>query len=178
MDRLNKMVIGLMLISLSFSCAAHKPIDQARHAPLPPPESSDHKTDHQPVPEPLSHQRELIAHYAIQSLGIPYKWGGQSPETGFDCSGLTSYTYKQAGIVIPRTTQAQLEKGRSVEKNKLQVGDLVFFKGTQKKGGLHVGIYLGDGVLIHAPSSGGHVSFEELDHPYFKEYYIGARQFL
>jgi len=178
MDRFNKIIICLVFVSLSFSCATKKPVDQVQHVPLPPPESQIQKTNPEPPPVQLSYQRELIAHYAIQSLGIPYKWGGQSPETGFDCSGLTSYTYRKAGVIIPRTTQAQLENGRFVEKNKLQVGDLVFFKGTQKKGGLHVGIYLGDGVLIHAPSSGGHVSFEELDHPYFKKYYIGARQFL
>ncbi len=178
MNRFKKYLSCLMLIALSFSCAAHKQIDHAQQVPPPQPESSLQDTDRHLPPVQLSQQREIIAHYAIQSIGIPYKWGGQSPKTGFDCSGLASYTYKKAGIVIPRTSKAQLASGQFIEKNKLQVGDLVFFKGTQKKGGLHVGIYLGDGVLIHAPGKGRHVSFEKLDHPYFKKYYIGSRQYL
>ena len=178
MDRFKKIVFCLMLIALSFSCAAHKQIDHAQHVPPPQPEPNVQDTDRHFPPVQLSQQREIIAHYAIQSIGIPYKWGGQSPETGFDCSGLASYTYKKAGIVIPRTTKAQLASGQFVEKNKLLIGDLVFFKGTQKKDGLHVGIYLGDGVLIHAPGKGSHVSFEELNNPYFKKYYIGSRQYL
>jgi len=176
MDIFKKYFFCIMLVALSFSCSAHKKTDPILHIPRP--ETSVQDTDlHHPEVK-LSQQREIIAHYAIQSLGLPYKWGGQSPKTGFDCSGLASYTYKKAGIILPRTAKAQLGNGRSVEKNKLQVGDLVFFKGPEKKGGLHVGIYLGDGVLIHAPGKGGHVSFEKLDHPYFKKYYIGSRQYL
>ncbi len=178
MDRLIKYFSCLMLIALTFSCSVHKEKEHKLHIPPPTTESYTKDTDLHHPPIKLSQQREIIAHYAIQSLGLPYKWGGQSPKTGFDCSGLTSYTYKKAGISIPRTAKAQFAKGRFVGKNRLQVGDLVFFKGPEKKGGLHVGIYLGDGVLIHAPSKGGHVSFEKLNNPYFEKYYIGSRQYL
>jgi len=134
MDRFKKIVFCLMLISLSFSCAAHKQIDHKQHVPPPQPESSVQETDLHHSPVQLSQQqREIIAHYAIQSIGIPYKWGGQSPETGFDCSGLASYTYKKVGIIIPRTAKAQLDNGQFVAKQNLQVGDLVFFKGPPKK---------------------------------------------
>ena len=178
MNRFKIYLFCLMLIALSFSCAAHKQIDHKQHIPPPLPESSLQDADQHLPQVKISQQREIIAHYAIQSIGIPYKWGGQSPKTGFDCSGLASYTYKKAGIILPRTAKAQLASGQSVEKHRLQVGDLVFFKGPEKKGGLHVGIYLGDDVLIHAPGKGSHVSFEELNNPYFEKYYIGSRQYL
>ncbi len=177
MDRFKKYFSCLMLIALTFSCAAHKEIDHKLHIPPPKTESHTRDTDLYQPPIKISKQRNIIAQYAVQSIGVPYKWGGQSPETGFDCSGLASYTYKKAGIILPRTAKAQLDTGQSVEKHRLQVGDLVFFKDPEKKGGYHVGIYLGDGVLIHAPGKGSHVSFEELNNPYFKRYYIGSRRY-
>ena len=86
MDRFTKLFLFLLLILLLFSCSAHKKVAYNNHTPPPQTESSN--------------QRKIIVQYAIKSLGLPYKWGGQSPETGFDCSGLSTYTHKKAGIII------------------------------------------------------------------------------
>jgi len=172
----------MILITLSFSCASHKEKVYKKH--IPPTEKGTHAQD-QPVQDPglvhpqsqLSEQKKNIVRHAVQSLGLPYKWGGQSPESGFDCSGLTSYTHKKAGIIIPRTAKAQFSKGQSIEKKNLQAGDLVFFNAPQKKGGWHVGIYIGKGHIIHAPGKASPVTYGDLNHPYFKKYYKGSRRY-
>lgn len=86
---------------------------------------------------------------AYSQLGVPYVWGGTSPGSGLDCSGLTQYAYRQAGIEIPRVTYDQINVGRKVSLNDLQPGDLLFPADTS-----HVSIYLGDGNVIHAPQTG------------------------
>jgi len=175
---MKKNIACLICIALFFSCAAHKKTDHT--PPLPPllPESQTRDTKpHKPEDE-LSAQRKIVARYAIQSIGAPYRWGGQSPETGFDCSGLTSYTHKKAGISIPRTARSQFNKGKFVAKKNLLIGDLVFFKSPQKKGGFHVGIYIFDGLFVHSPGKGSQVGYGDLNNPYFKKYYIGSRRYL
>ncbi|MDV6278822.1 C40 family peptidase [Rhodococcus erythropolis] len=91
--------------------------------------------------------------YAEGKLGAPYVWGASGPDT-FDCSGLMQWAYQQVGIDIPRTSQAQETSGERVALDALQPGDLVFFSN-----GEHVGMYTGDGTVIHAPTSGDHVKF-------------------
>lgn len=177
MDRFKKYFSCLMLIALTFSCAAHKEIDHKLHIPPPKTDSHIKDTDLYQPPVKMSKQRNIIAQHAFQSIGVPYKWGGRSPETGFDCSGLSSYIHKMAGIIIPRTAKAQSNKGQIVEKQNLQVGDLVFFKDPKKMGGYHVGVYIGIGLLIHAPGKGSHVTYEALNNPYFNRYYIGSRRY-
>ena len=167
-----------MLIALSFSCAAHKGIDHKLHIPPPKTESHTKDTDLYQPPVKISKQRNIIAQHAIQSIGIPYKWGGQSPETGFDCSGLSTFIHKMAGIIIPRTAKAQFDKGQFVVKQNLLAGDLVFFKDPQKKGGWHVGIYIFDGLFVHAPGKGSRVTYGDLNNPYFQKYYIGSKNYL
>lgn len=92
---------------------------------------------------------------AQEYLGTPYAWGGNSP-TGFDCSGLAQYIYAKSGITIPRTTYDQFQSGLAVPKGQLEVGDLVFFKGSDSRNGLpgHVGIFIGNGMMIEAPHTG------------------------
>ncbi len=167
----------MILIALSFSCASHKDTVYQKH--IPPTEKGTPAQDPS-LPHPqiqISEQKKMIARAAVKSLGLPYKWGGQSPETGFDCSGLTSYTHKKAGIIIPRTAKAQFNNGQFVEKKNLQIGDLVFFNTPKKKGGWHVGIYIGKGHIIHAPGRGSPVTYGNLNHPYFKKYYKGSRRY-
>lgn len=129
-----------MLIALFFSCGFHKEKVYERQIPPPKPEEhilkpesnlKDKSLFHPEIK--LSQQRKIVSRHAIKSLGLPYKWGGQSPETGFDCSGLSTYIHKKAGIIIPRTVKAQFNKGLFVAKQNLLIGDLVFFKGPQKK---------------------------------------------
>ncbi|MCD2157893.1 C40 family peptidase [Rhodococcus cerastii] len=104
-----------------------------------------------PSVSPSPEQRALT--YAESKLGTPYVWGATGPDT-FDCSGLMQWAFKQAGVDIPRTSQAQEASGEPVSLDALRPGDLVFFSN-----GEHVGMYSGDGTVIHAPTSGDHVKF-------------------
>lgn len=110
---------------------------------------------------------------AMQYLGIPYKWGGASPTTGFDCSGLVQYVYAQVGISLPHYTVAQWNYPGAVPvpKNQLQPGDLVFFNGLD-----HVGIYIGYGDFIDAPHTGADVEIDSLSERWFASRYDGARR--
>lgn len=112
---------------------------------------------------------------ARTQLGRPYKFGGKTPATGFDCSGLVYWTYKQFGSVVPAGTQTLWSQGRSVDRDDLEIGDLVFFDTRSVKPG-HVGFYTGGGKFLHAPSSGGKVREERLDHVYWKKAWYGARR--
>lgn len=117
-----------------------------------------------------------IANYALQYLGKPYVYGGNSPK-GFDCSGLTSYVYKQCGYSINRTASGQLDNGRSVSKSELQPGDLVFFnEGSSKSRATHVGIYIGGNEFVHAANPRKGVVTTSMNSSYYSAYYIGARR--
>ena len=109
-----------------------------------------------PAPQISTGQRILDA--ASTRVGSPYVWGATGPSS-FDCSGLTSWAYKEAGISIPRTSQAQIGGGTQVSKADLQPGDIVAFY----SGASHVGIYAGNGQVVHAPYSGTSVSYAPLD---------------
>jgi cell wall-associated NlpC family hydrolase len=110
-----------------------------------------------------------------QLIGTPYRYGGTSPERGFDCSGLVQYAYARAGVRIPRTVARQWRQAHPVAWSTLRPGDLVFFD-TSAKGG-HVGVYVGNGEFIHAPSSGGRVRRDRLDNPYWRPRIRGLGSF-
>ena len=110
---------------------------------------------------------------AKQHLGVPYKWGGTTP-SGFDCSGFVYYVLRCNGINVSRTQTAMYSEGKPVSKSNLQPGDVVFFQNTYKAGLSHVGIYVGDGQFIHAPSSGKVVSYADLYSDYYVAHYYGA----
>jgi cell wall-associated NlpC family hydrolase len=119
--------------------------------------------------------RELALH-ALSYVGVPYRYGGTSPETGFDCSGLVHYVYSRgAGMVLPRTTEALSEIGAAIGVDELETGDLVFFD-TLRKPYSHVGIYLGDQRFIHAPTTGGYVELVDLRTRYWQSRFSGARR--
>ena len=106
---------------------------------------------------------------ALRYLGIPYRWGGASPSTGFDCSGLVMYVYAQLGIQLPHQSEAQWGYGVPVPRNELQPGDLVFYDGLS-----HVGIYIGNGEIVHAPQTGDVVKIAPLAQG--GATYVGARR--
>lgn len=118
---------------------------------------------------------QRIVSVAETCLGVRYVWGGESM-SGFDCSGLVYYTLKTLGYNPYRTASSQYKMGTYVSKDNLQPGDLVFFSGTYKSGISHVGIYVGDGQFIHAPSSGKVVSYDDLTTGYYANHYYGARR--
>ncbi len=118
---------------------------------------------------------DIAADQALRMLGVPYRYGGDSPRSGFDCSGLVQYSYRRAGAVLPRTTDALRQASRPVRASGLQRGDLVFFHQQWKRNG-HVGIYLGEGEFVHAPSSGGRVRRDSLQSPYWRKHFSHARR--
>jgi cell wall-associated NlpC family hydrolase len=115
---------------------------------------------------------------AKKHMGTPYQWGGSTPQTGFDCSGLVQWAYAQAGIQIPRVTDQQIlaEGGTEVARDALKPGDLVFFR-NESGYVYHVGMSLGGDEFIHAPRTGDVVKVASLDEPYFAQNYTGARRF-
>jgi cell wall-associated NlpC family hydrolase len=123
-----------------------------------------------------SDRASSVALQALAHLGTPYRVGGLSPQTGFDCSGLVAYVYREgAGLALPRNTFDLSVLGQPVERSALRPGDLVFYN-TQRREYSHVGIYLGEDRFIHAPSSGGEVRVESLRADYWVRRYNGARR--
>jgi cell wall-associated NlpC family hydrolase len=120
--------------------------------------------------------RHEVVRIAEQMIGTPYRYGGSAPN-GFDCSGLVQYTHRQVGIAVPRTTGSQLAQARIPEREALLPGDLLFFHIDAQKS-QHVGIYEGDGVFIHAPSSGKRVSRASLENPFWRSRLVATRTFL
>lgn len=108
---------------------------------------------------------------ALQQLGAPYRYGGKTP-SGFDCSGLVHYSYAHAGKNIPRTTAGQWANLLPIEDRNMRAGDLLFFSISGKMS--HVGLYLGDGRFVHAPSSGKHVTIESLGSDYYSKAFVRA----
>lgn len=107
-------------------------------------------------------------------VGKPYVYGGNSP-SGFDCSGLVHYSYARAGVNVPRTTRSQINAGKAVPTHSLRPGDLVFFDQEGRKFS-HVGIYIGQGRFVHAPSSGKRVRVDRLDMRYWQKHFVAARR--
>jgi cell wall-associated NlpC family hydrolase len=112
---------------------------------------------------------------ARSQLGAPYRFGGASPATGFDCSGLVLWSYRQQGVSLPRSTRQQIRAGRAVARTALREGDLVFFQ-IDPAGALHVGLYAGDDSMVHSPKSGGRVRQESLRKRYWQDRYRAARR--
>ena len=118
---------------------------------------------------------DKLVSLAKSKLGCRYVWGATGPNQ-FDCSGLTSWCYKQVGISIPRTSLAQSKSGKAVSKSNLQPGDLLFWKTTSAEVG-HVGIYVGNGQFIHAPNKSKPVKYDSLSNSYYSSRFVRARRY-
>lgn len=115
---------------------------------------------------------------AMGFLGVPYKWGGNTAETGFDCSGFVRAMYeKTVGLILPRRADQQAAATQAIDKGDLRPGDLVFFN-TMKRTFSHVGIYVGEGKFIHSPKAGAHVRVEDMSRSYWRRRFDGARRVL
>jgi cell wall-associated NlpC family hydrolase len=152
----------LVLASLLGACG-HEPVRRL-------PDHSKRSTQSQPVP--ASRRRssaEQAAIVAVRQVGVPYRYGG-STTAGFDCSGLVQFAYARAGKSIPRTTAAQWHQLSPVAGNDLRVGDLLFFRIDGRIS--HVGLYVGSGRFVHAPSSGREVTIAELNSDFYGRAFV------
>ncbi len=114
---------------------------------------------------------------ARTQIGKPYKYGGASPRTGFDCSGLIVWSFKQHGVAVPRLAKDQAKYGRAVKRSQLKPGDIVVFR-ISGRAGYHTGIYSGNGKFVHSPSSGKRIREESMSAVYWKRRYVSARRIL
>jgi len=158
--------VALLCCSLALSaCSAPRP----KPGPLP------------RFTAPTRHRGDVasndILFRAIALVGTPYRYGGNTPESGFDCSGLVDYVFRDVtGIVLPRTAEEIGDIGApEVERNRLESGDLVFFHHLTRRIA-HVGIYVGEGRFVHAPNEGGTVRIDRLDDVYWRDHYAGAKR--
>lgn len=134
-------------------------------------------TEGNPVLTPQMANEVIIRTLGL--VGTPYRFGGASPEGGFDCSGLVQFVFADvAGIRLPRTTREQIDMpAAEVARDDLMPGDLVFFN-TLGGRVSHIGIYVGEDRFVHAPSRGGTVRLDRLDSRYWSRFYVGARRII
>jgi len=166
-------VLALAVLVLAFTTAGLLRPETAAADPQPTSGKTTHTSAKRGKPKAHARKRRIsrglhAVQIANRLTGIPYVWGGASPRSGFDCSGLVQYVYGKLGIALPHYTVSQWGRGRPVSRRSLRPGDLVFFSGLN-----HVGIYAGGGKYIHAPRAGTTVRWASLaSHPS----YYGARR--
>ncbi|MFO7604284.1 MAG: C40 family peptidase [Gammaproteobacteria bacterium] len=120
---------------------------------------------------------QKVVQHARAQIGSAYRYGGQTPRTGFDCSGLVFYSHRMIGQRVPRTTGQQYQATAPVARKHLQPGDLVFFRFRRSRAVSHVGIYLGKDRFVHAPSSSKQVSIADLNAPYWSKHFVRGGRF-
>lgn len=173
-----KYLILFVFLFLLQSCGDKATVSN-RH--IPPPEPIPEQTVTNPIPATptiMPDKRKIVVKHALKALGRPYKWGGQSLSQGFDCSGLVIYAHRKAGIYPPRMAREQFRQGRNILPKSIQPADLVFFKDVKAYKTIHVGIYIGKGMFVHAPGKGRSVTYARMNNPYFQKHFIGARTYL
>ena len=122
-----------------------------------------------PVPAPTRAERAVKI--ALTAVGTPYRWGGESPASGFDCSGLVRWAYGRVGVDLPHNSYALYSAGRRVREAHMEVGDILFFEGLG-----HVGLYLGSGRMVHSPETGRNVEVVRLETTNYGARLVGARR--
>ena len=167
-------VVGaLVLIIAACSGAPHLTVDDEAA-----PQVLDYEALLAAPARPASDIRERLVKTAQTYLGAPLKRGGASPGEGFDCTGYVFYVYQEAaGITLPRKSHDQVQMGAAISPISLQPGDLVYFK-VEEIRSLHVGLYLGEGRFIHAPSTNGTVEVDSLGTEHWRLRFLGARRIL
>jgi cell wall-associated NlpC family hydrolase len=178
-SRPRNLLPALALAAIVLGCAGSMPIGLSSDAPNVPggvedaaaavgrPSIRQHRKRRAPKPT----IGERAARIALKEVGVPYQWGGSSPATGFDCSGLVYWAYRRLGIELPHSSYALFDAGRRVARSRMKPGDLVFFYGLG-----HVGMYIGRGRMVHAPHSGRLVEVVRLGPSPYGRALIGARR--
>jgi len=176
MDKRNQLIFCIIAIGISGCAGLSAPpapvVDARAPAEMPAPAV----TARTPVPSTQPDRSLDLLFQAIAAAGVDYKNGGRNHQTGFDCSGLVAFVFREAyGMDLPHNSRAQSSFGQTVQARDLQPGDLVFFN-TQRQPFSHVGIYLGEGKFIHAPRTGAAVRTENLRARYWAARFDGARR--
>ena len=114
---------------------------------------------------------ERAVRVALTAVGTPYRWGGESPASGVDCSGLVRWAYARVGVELPHNSYALYSEGRPVREARMEVGDILFFGGLG-----HVGLYLGNGRMVHSPQTGRNVEIVRLESTNYGARLVGARR--
>ena len=156
-------LLAIAFLLLLAACSGHR--TRPVREPLPPPAARG-----------IASSNDILFR-AIGLVGTPYHWGGNTPESGFDCSGLVVYVFRTiAGVALPRTTQDMYALDLAdVRRDRLQGGDLIFFN-TAGRDVSHVGIYVGQDRFVHAPNEGGTVRLDYLSNVYWNAHYFGAKR--
>lgn len=171
-SRPRSLLLACAFAALVCACASA----QAKPGPLERPAARGE----QPTPSRHAPKRVVIrkptlgtraATIALRAVGVPYRWGGASPAGGFDCSGLVYWAYGKLGVELPHSSYALYDLGRHVKSSRLKAGDLLFFYGLG-----HVGLYIGRGRMVHAPSSGRLVEIVKLRGSHYGGRLVGARR--
>lgn len=159
----------LLLVTLLGACSSRAPAPVPMRAPVVFAPS-----------QPISPAAEDVLFRALGLVGTPYRWGGNTPDSGFDCSGLIGYVYRDAaGISLPRSTREMVGmRAPDVGKDALQSGDLIFFATNGGSQVSHAGIYVGEGRFVHAPATGGTVKLDSLSKAYWQKAYLSAKRVL
>jgi cell wall-associated NlpC family hydrolase len=165
----NRLIVSMATTATLAACASAPPADRPAAAPIAVSraESSD---------PPVLNLGGAVADLAADMVGARYRLGGNDPVRGFDSSGLAFYAYDQAGYPIPRTSEDQFRAAHKIALADATAGDLFFFQDQAKLS--HVGVYLGDGLFVHAPATGRQVSVARIDAPYYQEQLIAVGRLL
>jgi cell wall-associated NlpC family hydrolase len=172
-NRLRSPLLALAIAALVFCCAsaaarADRPAARVESVSAP---------DDRPKPIRHASKRrkrtlgERAARIALRAVGVPYRWGGSSPASGFDCSGLVYWAYGRLGVEVPHSSYALAEIGRRVGRSRLRPGDVLVFSGYG-----HVGLYVGRGRMVHAPNSGRVVEVVRLGGSHYGSRLVSARR--
>lgn len=166
-----RVVGALLLVGVTLLGCSSRP----RSGPRPAPESSvSAQSPYRVAPSLSQEQASDIAIHALGLVGTPYRYGGNTPQGGFDCSGLIGYVYQsRAGVAAPRTVAQLREFGQAVDSDALRSGDLIVFGRSRPT---HAGIYVGQGRFVHAPSTGGTVRLDALSGHYWAQQYAQFRR--
>ena len=178
-SRLRNLLLSLAFAAIVVGCAGSLPLGLSGDAsPVPGGvESAAAAVDrtaprhHRKRAAPRRTIGERAATISLKAVGVPYQWGGISPSTGFDCSGLVYWAYGRLGIELPHSSYALYGEGRRVARSRMKPGDLVFFSGLG-----HVGMYVGRGRMVHAPHSGERVQVVRLRNSPYGHALVGARR--